>query len=57
MFKIIGKNTEPKSRQRSIRIPVTQYDAIERLAKESKVAFNRVIVEMIDYCLTDKKNK
>ena len=52
MFKVVGKNQEPKSVQKSIRIPLYQLYALKRLSKENNVAVNRV-VEMIDYCLSN----
>lgn len=53
MFKVVGKNQEPKSVQKSIRIPLYQLYALKRLSKENNVAVNRVVVEMIDYCLSN----
>lgn len=55
----IPKKTQKKVKAgyKTIYLPQSLIEEIERIAKENSTSFNNVVVSMIEYCLEESKSE
>lgn len=54
MFEIVkNSDKEPKTKPKSFRLPLYIIKALNNLKDETGVSVNQILIQMIEYCLTN----